>query len=98
VLALGDRRMEALPIYRDVLRTSRELGLQLDEILWAIDMTHVLGPDEPEAAAAATRAREIIERLGGSSLAALLEPAERAGSRGVGRPRAAAETPPVSSA
>jgi class 3 adenylate cyclase/tetratricopeptide (TPR) repeat protein len=96
--ALGGRPAEALPIYREVLRTARELGLRLDEIMWAIDMVRLLGPDQPDAAVAAGRAREIIEGLGGSPLAALLEPAAADEPRKPARSPTREKAPPVGSA
>jgi class 3 adenylate cyclase/tetratricopeptide (TPR) repeat protein len=63
ILALENRRAEALMSYREVLRGYRDLGLLLDESLVGIDMLTVLGVSEPEVRAAAERAREILDGL-----------------------------------
>jgi class 3 adenylate cyclase/tetratricopeptide (TPR) repeat protein len=63
VLALEGRRAEALVIYRDVLRSQRDMQLPLDVALTGIDMLSVLGVDQAEARAAGERAREILEAL-----------------------------------
>jgi class 3 adenylate cyclase/tetratricopeptide (TPR) repeat protein len=73
LLALSGRRAEARPIYREVLRVSREMSLRLDEVFTAIDMLSTLGRDDPDAQAAAVRAREVLDELGGSPLARFLE-------------------------
>jgi hypothetical protein len=96
--ALGGRPTEAIPIYREVLSTTRDLGLRLDEVMWAIDMVRLLGPDQPEAAAAADRAREIIDGLGGSPLINLLTPTEAEEPQRPTRASTSAKAPPVGSA
>ena len=63
VAALEGRRGEALALYREALRTWRELGCAWDEALTAIDMVTVLDPAEPEVQAAAESAREVLVRL-----------------------------------
>jgi len=73
LLVLENRPAEALPIYREVLRSLREMGLRLDETLAAIEMRALLGPDQPDVQAAVSRAREFLEQVGGSPLLAFLE-------------------------
>jgi class 3 adenylate cyclase/tetratricopeptide (TPR) repeat protein len=63
ILALDNRRAEAVATYREVLRGYRDLGLVLDEALIGIEMLIVLGPADPAARAAADRAREVLEGL-----------------------------------
>ncbi|CAN5735216.1 hypothetical protein BH24CHL6_BH24CHL6_13310 [soil metagenome] len=99
LMALSGRRAEARPIYGEVLRTSREMGLRLDEVLTAIDMLSTLGRDDPDARAAAERAREILAELGGSPLLKFLEgpvPSPHAGKAQPAEP--SQQAPAVSSA
>ena len=90
ILALENRRAEALMSYREVLRGYRELGLVLDEAFVGIDMLGVLGPSEPDVVAAAERAREILVGLRAKPLLARLE-ALLDESRAGDRPPAPAE-------
>lgn len=62
-------------MYRDALRTMRDLGLDWDEALCSVDMATLLGPADPEVRAAAERAREILARLGAKPLLERLEAA-----------------------
>jgi tetratricopeptide (TPR) repeat protein len=82
VAALEGRSAEALALYRDALRSWRDLGLAWDEALTAIDMATLLDPSEPEVRAAADSAREILTRLGARPFLARLEAAlGRTGAR-----------------
>jgi class 3 adenylate cyclase/tetratricopeptide (TPR) repeat protein len=95
IAALEGRVAEALVLYRDALRTWRDLGLVWDEALCGIDMVTLLDPSEPEVRAAAESAREILVRLEARPFiarldAALARPAGRP-SGGVG-PEAATPT------
>ncbi len=64
IAALDGRPAEALALYREALRTARDLGVAWDEALDVIDMATVLDAADPEVRAAADRAREILARLG----------------------------------
>ena len=64
IAALEGRRPEAVTLYREALRAWRDMRLQWEEALAALDMAIVLGPTEPGVVAAAAAAREIMERLG----------------------------------
>jgi class 3 adenylate cyclase/tetratricopeptide (TPR) repeat protein len=75
VLALNDRRAEAVPAFREVLATIREMGVQLHEVWTAIDMAALLGGDDADTRAAADRARALIDGWRANALAALLESA-----------------------
>jgi class 3 adenylate cyclase/tetratricopeptide (TPR) repeat protein len=61
--ALDGRAAEALTIYREALRSWRDLGLVWDEALCGIDMATLLDPADPEVRAAALASREILVRL-----------------------------------
>ena len=73
--ALDHRPAEALPLYREALRSWRDLGLAWDEALCGIDMAILLDPAEPEVRAAAESAREILVRLGAKPFIARLDTA-----------------------
>ena len=76
-------------MYRDALRGWEELGLPWDRALAVIDMVSVLGPGEPEVAAVAAQARQVLEGLGArpfierldAGLAASRDPSSRATAR-----------------
>jgi hypothetical protein len=63
----------ALARYRAALRAARDLGLAFDLALLGIDMAMLLDPEEPEVAAAAAEAREILVRLGARPLVERLD-------------------------
>jgi hypothetical protein len=73
--ALEGRPAEALPLYRDALRSWRDLGLLWDEALCGLDMAQLLDPSEPQVMAAAERSREILVRLGAVPFIARLDAA-----------------------
>jgi hypothetical protein len=62
------RTREALVMYRDVLRSWRDLGLAFDEALTGLDMAMFLDPTDAEVRAAADAARAILEGLGARPL------------------------------
>ena len=62
--ALEGRSADAVALYREALRSWRDLGQTWDEALTGIDMATLLDPSEPEVRAAAESAREILVRLG----------------------------------
>jgi class 3 adenylate cyclase/tetratricopeptide (TPR) repeat protein len=64
IAALEGRRAEAVTLYRESLRAWRDMQLEWEEALAALDMAIVLGPAEPEVVAAGAAAREIMVRLG----------------------------------
>jgi class 3 adenylate cyclase/tetratricopeptide (TPR) repeat protein len=86
IAALEGRTADALPLYREVLRAWRDLGLAWDEALCGLDMAVLLDPTDPEVRAAADSAREILTRLGAKPFLARLEAAM---TRSSGRERVA---------
>ena len=70
--ALDGRRAEALAGFVDAIRRWRELGLELDAALCALNLVAGLGPSSPEARAAADDAAALFERLGAHPLLARL--------------------------
>ena len=73
--ALEGRTVEAMAMYRDVLRAWCDLGLPWDEALAGIDMAMLLDPANPEVRAAAQRSREILVRLGATPFVERLDAA-----------------------
>ena len=71
--ALEGRRGEAVAGYRAAIAGWRDLGLPWDEAVTSIEFVRFLGPDEPEAAAAAEAARTILERLEAVRILAILD-------------------------
>jgi hypothetical protein len=61
--ALDGQRSQAIAGYRAAIAGWRDLGLPWDEALTSIEFVRFIGPDEPEAIAAADAARAILERL-----------------------------------
>ena len=61
--ALEGPTADALPLYREALRSWRDLGLAWDEALCGLDMALLLDPADQEVRAAAAAAREILVRL-----------------------------------
>jgi hypothetical protein len=62
--ALDGRVREALAMYRDAIRSWRDLGLLYDEAVTGLDMVILLDPGDAEVRAAAEVSRGILERLG----------------------------------
>jgi len=73
--ALEGRAADALTLYREALRTWRDVGLAWDEALCGLDMALLLDPAEPEVQAAAATAREILVRLDAAPFIARLDAA-----------------------
>jgi class 3 adenylate cyclase/tetratricopeptide (TPR) repeat protein len=99
VAALQGRPAEALPVYREALRTWHDMGLVVDEALTAIDMVELLPPGTPEVDAAAAAAREILAGLGAGPYLARLDAAMAAragGSASTGAPGRAGAAEPAS--
>ena len=71
--ALEGRRGEAVAGYRAAIAGWRDLGLPWDEAVTSIEFVRFIGPDEPEAAAAADAARVILERLEAARILAILD-------------------------
>ncbi|HEX5828843.1 MAG TPA: adenylate/guanylate cyclase domain-containing protein [Candidatus Limnocylindrales bacterium] len=63
IQALEGDRDGALADYRTALAVYRDLGLELDEAMLAIQALATLGPDEPEVRAMGDAARPILTRL-----------------------------------
>jgi class 3 adenylate cyclase/tetratricopeptide (TPR) repeat protein len=64
IAALEGRGADALPLYREALRSWRDLGLAWDEALCGLDMALLLDLTEPRVREAADASREIFVRLG----------------------------------
>jgi class 3 adenylate cyclase/tetratricopeptide (TPR) repeat protein len=64
IAALEQRTDEALGLYREVLRTWRDLGLPWDEAMTSLDMVLLLPPGSPTVVEAAATARRIFGELG----------------------------------
>jgi len=84
IAALEGRATDAVTLYRDALRSWRDLGLAWDEALTGIDMALLLDPADPWVRASAEAAREILVRLEAAPFiarldAALARPTEPAG-------------------
>jgi len=73
--ALDGRRGDALLLYREALRSWRDLGLAWDEALCGLDMAILLDPTEPQVGEAADASREILSRLGAKPFLARLDAA-----------------------
>ena len=71
--ALEGRRGEAVAGYRDAIARWRDLDVPLYLGLCQTDFAILLGPDEPEAAAAADEARALWTRLGSPPMLARLD-------------------------
>jgi hypothetical protein len=63
IAALEGHRDEAIAGYREVLRRRRALALHFETARSALDFVLLVGPDIPEARAAADEARAIFERV-----------------------------------
>jgi tetratricopeptide (TPR) repeat protein len=64
IAALEGRRDEAIAGYRDALKRYREIGYDFQVARVELDMLMLLGPDLPDARAAAEEARAVFERVG----------------------------------
>ena len=73
VEALEGRRDAAVAAYREALRAWREMDVPFYVGLTALEFAILVGPNEPEAAAAADEARAIWTRLGSPPLLARLD-------------------------
>ncbi|MBI3745314.1 MAG: hypothetical protein HY264_02080, partial [Chloroflexi bacterium] len=87
--AMRGDRVAAGQTYRDALRQIREFRLPIDEAMLAIDMVHVLGPDDPGTSDVVATARPTLVALGATPLLALLDAAVADPGRGVGSGAAA---------
>ncbi|MFN8620929.1 MAG: adenylate/guanylate cyclase domain-containing protein [Chloroflexota bacterium] len=75
IAALEGRIADARSAYRDAQGRWRALRMDWLEALTCLDLVLLLGADDPDAEAAATRAREIMERLGARPFLAKLDAA-----------------------
>jgi len=75
IAALEGRPTEAIALYRDALRSWRDLGLAWDEALAGVDMALLLDPTDPWVRANAEAAREILVRLEAAPFIARLDAA-----------------------
>ena len=73
IAALEGRDADALGLYREVLRTWRDLDLPIDSALTVLDMMVVLDATQPEVIEAAATTREVLTRLGAVRLLGHLE-------------------------
>jgi hypothetical protein len=98
--ALEGDRDGAVGSYREALRAFRDMDVPLYHGLTAMECAILIGPDDPEAAAAADEARSIFARLGIPPLLRRLDEglarSERPARRGA--PAAAAEGTPATPA
>ena len=82
IAALEGRSPEARSLYAEARRGLLDRGVAFEAALVAIDMATLLGPGDPDAAAAASEARPILEQLGARPFVERLE----AALRGAGAP------------
>ncbi len=94
--AIDGRTAEAISGYRSALAGWRDLGLPWDESLTALEFVRLVGPEDPEANAAGTAARTILERLSATVILAMLDRAM--GRSGASDPSSAATKAAVMSA
>jgi hypothetical protein len=80
--ASAGRTADAIRLYRGALRGWADFGQAMDEALVGIDMAILVGPSEPEARAAAARAREVLGRMPNSPLLQRLDAAMAHTDRG----------------
>jgi class 3 adenylate cyclase/tetratricopeptide (TPR) repeat protein len=71
--ALEGRRGEAVAGYQAAIAGWRDLGLPWDEAVTSIEFVRFIGPDSPEALAAADAARVILEGLGAARVLDILD-------------------------
>jgi len=97
IAAIEGRRDEASAGYRDALKGYREIGYGFQLARVELDMLMLLGPDLPEARAAAEEARAVFERVGARPylvrLSATIGDARTAGSAAPTVPAGAASRP-----
>jgi class 3 adenylate cyclase/tetratricopeptide (TPR) repeat protein len=86
IAALEGRTRDALSLYREALRSWRDLGLAWDEALCGLDMALLLDVTDPEVAAAAQASREILVRLGAKPFLERLDAALARGGGNAGHP------------
>jgi class 3 adenylate cyclase/tetratricopeptide (TPR) repeat protein len=77
IAALERHPADALALYREALRSWRDLGLAWDEALCGLAMATLLDPADPEVRAASEAAREILVRLEAAPFVARLDTAMR---------------------
>jgi hypothetical protein len=78
VAALEGRRGEARASFVDALRRWRDLGMEMEAAICALNFVTMLGPSEPGAREAADGAAALFERLGAKPFVDLLDRAMRA--------------------
>ena len=78
--ALEGRRPEALAGFGDAIRRWRELGLEFEAAVCALNLVAMLGASSPEARAAADEAAALFERLGAQPLLTRLAEAQSSSS------------------
>jgi hypothetical protein len=74
---LEGRRGEARAGFADALRRWRDLGMEMEAAICALNFVNMLGPSHPDALAAADGAAALFERLGAKPFADLLARAMR---------------------
>ena len=84
--ALDGRRSEALVGFHDAIRRWRELGLEFEAAVCALNLVTLLGPSEPEVQTAADDAAALFERVGAKPMQKLLDAALRAPRTPVAQP------------
>jgi hypothetical protein len=87
IVALEGRTAEARTLFRDALGRWRELRQEWLEALTCMDVVLLLGADDPDAPAAAERAREVFERLRAAPFLARLDAALAGGGGAAGGAR-----------
>ena len=75
IAAVEGRSGEALLVYRDAIKTWRDLGLGNDEHFTALDMVLLIGGTNPDVKPYAASAREFFERVGARPFVELLDTA-----------------------
>jgi class 3 adenylate cyclase/tetratricopeptide (TPR) repeat protein len=85
--ALEGRRGEAIAGYRAAIAGWHDLGLPWDEAVTSIEFVRFIGPEEPDARAAAESARVILENLGAMRILDILDASIELG-RAAGPPTA----------
>ncbi|MFI5255105.1 MAG: ATP-binding protein, partial [Candidatus Limnocylindrales bacterium] len=93
IAALEGNAGEALGLYRETLRVWRDLDVHYEGALVGMTMALLLDPAEPEVAEAGRSAREVLARLGASTLLAQLDAAPAAREPSPAKHRANARVP-----
>ncbi|MFN8622983.1 MAG: AAA family ATPase [Chloroflexota bacterium] len=75
IAAFDGDAAEARRLYREARAAYVDLGVIWDEALMCLDQALLLGPDDPDTAEAAERAREIFTQLGAAPFLAKLDEA-----------------------